>query len=99
MSIYEIHEMGEAVRGNSYVGRGIVIGKSADGKKAVFAYFIQGRSENSRNRIFEENGDEVIIHPFDASKVADPSLIIYFAGEKARGRADRHQRRPNGYGL
>ena len=77
MSIYEIHEMGEAVRGNSYVGRGIVIGKSADGKKAVFAYFIMGRSENSRNRIFVENGDEVIIHPFDASKVADPSLIIY----------------------
>ena len=77
MSIYEIHEMGEAVRGNSYVGRGIVVGKSADGKKAVFAYFIMGRSENSRNRIFVENGDEVIIHPFDASKVADPSLIIY----------------------
>ncbi|MBQ3149625.1 MAG: IMP cyclohydrolase [Clostridia bacterium] len=69
--------MGKRIHGNSYVGRGIVIGKSEDGKKAVFAYFIMGRSENSRNRIFIEDGNEVIIHPFDASKVADPSLIIY----------------------
>lgn len=77
MDIYAIKGMDEAVRGNSYVGRGIAIGKSEDAKKAVFAYFIMGRSENSRNRIFVENGDEVIIHPFDASKVEDPSLIIY----------------------
>ena len=66
-----------SIKDNSYVGRGIVIGKSADGEKAVTAYFIMGRSENSRNRIFEKNGDEVIIYPFDASKVEDPSLIIY----------------------
>ena len=77
MSIYKINDMGELIKDNSYVGRGIVIGKSEDGEKAVFAYFIMGRSENSRNRIFVENGDEVIIHPFDASKVEDPSLIIY----------------------
>lgn len=77
MSIYKINDMGELIKDNSYVGRGIVIGKSEDAKKAVFAYFIMGRSENSRNRIFVENGDEVIIHPFDASKVEDPSLIIY----------------------
>ena len=77
MDIYQTQSMASLVRGNSYVGRGIVIGKSADGKKAVFAYFIMGRSENSRNRIFVECGDEVIIHPFDASKVKDPSLIIY----------------------
>lgn len=77
MDIYAIKSMDEAVRGNSYVGRGIVIGKSEDEKKAVFAYFIMGRSENSRNRIFVENGDEVVIHPFDVSKVEDPSLIIY----------------------
>ncbi|MBE7053760.1 MAG: inosine monophosphate cyclohydrolase [Ruminococcaceae bacterium] len=69
--------MGELINGNPYVGRGIVIGKSEDGKNAVIAYFIMGRSENSRNRVFVENGDEVIIHPFDASKVEDPSLIIY----------------------
>ncbi|MGN0574014.1 MAG: IMP cyclohydrolase [Acutalibacteraceae bacterium] len=77
MSIYAIADIGELIRDNSYVGRGIVIGKSSDGKKAVAAYFIMGRSENSRNRVFIEQGDEVIIHPFDASKVEDPSLIIY----------------------
>ncbi len=77
MSIYAIADIGELIKDNSYVGRGIVIGKSSDGKKAVTAYFIMGRSENSRNRVFIEQGDEVIIHPFDASKVEDPSLIIY----------------------
>ena len=77
MGIYDINNIGELIKDNSYVGRGIVIGKSADGKKAVTAYFIMGRSENSRNRVFIEQGDEIIIHPFDASKVEDPSLIIY----------------------
>ncbi|MBQ1517665.1 MAG: IMP cyclohydrolase [Clostridia bacterium] len=77
MNVYETYDIGKLINGNPYVGRGIIIGKSADGKKAVTAYFIMGRSENSRNRIFVENGDEVIIHPFDASKVEDPSLIIY----------------------
>lgn len=77
MDIYAVNDIGELLKSNSYVGRGIVIGKSKDGKSAVFAYFIMGRSENSRNRVFVENGSEVIIHPFDASKVSDPSLIIY----------------------
>ncbi|MDD6214526.1 MAG: IMP cyclohydrolase [Firmicutes bacterium] len=77
MQPYGINNIGKLIHGNSYVGRGIIVGKSADEKKAVVAYFIMGRSENSRNRIFVENGDEVIIHPFDASKVEDPSLIIY----------------------
>lgn len=77
MDVYKQLPMGELISGNPYVGRGIVLGKSADGKNAVFAYFIMGRSENSRNRIFVENGDEVIIHPYDATKVEDPSLIIY----------------------
>lgn len=77
MNIYEINDIGSLIKDNSYVGRGIVIGKSKDSKSAVFAYFIMGRSENSRNRVFVENGSEVIIHPFDASKVEDPSLIIY----------------------
>lgn len=77
MNIYSINDMGELIHDNSYVGRGIVIGKSEDGTHAAVAYFIMGRSENSRNRIFVENGSEVIIHPFDASKVEDPSLIIY----------------------
>ena len=75
--IYNVNNIGELIKDNSYVGRGIVIGKSEDGRKAVFAYFIMGRSENSRNRIFVEKGEEVIIYPFDESKVEDPSLIIY----------------------
>lgn len=62
---------------NSYPGRGIVIGKSADGKSAVTAYFIMGRSENSRNRVFVEDGDGIRTQAFDESKLVDPSLIIY----------------------
>ena len=77
MGIYNIDCIGKLLNENTYPGRGIVIGKTPNGKKAVFAYFIMGRSENSRNRIFIENGDDVVIHPFDASKVEDPSLIIY----------------------
>lgn len=78
MNIYKINTPEELIAGNSYVGRGIVIGKTPDAKHAVFAYFIMGRSANSRNRIFseKENG-EVIIYPHDYSKVEDPSLIIY----------------------
>ena len=77
MNIYETHNIGTLISPNPYVGRGIVIGKTADGKKAVTAYFIMGRSENSRNRVFVEEGDTLMIHPFDESKVEDPSLIIY----------------------
>ncbi len=62
---------------NAYPGRGIVIGKSADGTKAVTAYFIMGRSENSRNRIFVEDGEGIRTQAFDPSKLTDPSLIIY----------------------
>ena len=79
MDIYKINDIGELITGNSYVGRGIVIGKSADGKKACAAYFIMGRSANSRNRIFTEKDGEVFTEPYDASKVQDPSLIIYAA--------------------
>lgn len=62
---------------NSYPGRGIMIGRSADGKKAVTAYFIMGRSENSRNRVFVEDGEGIRTQAFDPSKLSDPSLIIY----------------------
>ncbi len=61
----------------AYHGRGIVIGKSADGTKAVIAYFIMGRSENSRNRIFVEDGEGIRTQAFDESKMEDPHLIIY----------------------
>lgn len=77
MNIYEIKSIKELIENNSYVGRGIIIGKSEDSKKAVIAYFIMGRSENSRNRIFAEKENEIIIYPYDESKVKDPSLIIY----------------------
>ncbi len=65
------------LRENSYPGRGIVIGKSADGKYAVTAYFIMGRSENSRNRVFVEDGNGIRTQAFDPAKLTDPSLIIY----------------------
>ncbi len=79
MDIYKINNIDELIAGNSYVGRGIVIGKSEDGKKAVSAYFIMGRSANSRNRVFSEKDGAVFTEPFDATKVEDPSLIIYAA--------------------
>ena len=79
MDIYKINDIGELIKDNAYVGRGIVLGKSEDGTKAVSAYFIMGRSANSRNRIFTEKNGEVFTEPFDASKVEDPSLIIYAA--------------------
>lgn len=82
MNIYEIKSMIDRIDGNPYVGRGIVIGKSSDGKKAATAYFIMGRSANSRNRVFTVKNGEVFTEPFDASKVEDPSLIIYAALRK-----------------
>ena len=79
MNIYEVKSMHDRLAGNTYPGRGIVIGKSADGKHAAIAYFIMGRSANSRNRIFVERDDALFTEPFDASKVEDPRLIIYAA--------------------
>ena len=79
MNVYEVKTMKERLEGNSYPGRGIVVGKSADGTKACAAYFIMGRSANSRNRVFTVKNGEVFTEPFDASKVEDPSLIIYAA--------------------
>lgn len=67
----------QELKGNAYPGRGIVIGKSADGRSAVTAYFIMGRSENSRNRVFVEEGEGIRTQAFDPSKLTDPSLIIY----------------------
>lgn len=65
------------LRGNPYPGRGIVLGSSPDGEKSVIAYFIMGRSENSRNRVFVETPDGIRTQAFDPSKMTDPSLIIY----------------------
>ena len=82
MNVYELKSMPARLEGNTYPGRGIVVGKTADGKHAAFAYFIMGRSANSRNRIFTQREDAVFTEPFDASKVEDPSLIIYAAIRK-----------------
>ncbi len=79
MDIYKINDIAQLIKGNSYVGRGIVVGKTQDGKKACSAYFIMGRSANSRNRIFAEENGCIFTKPFDESKVEDPSLIIYAA--------------------
>ena len=73
----EMLSIEKELQSNSYPGRGIIIGKSADGSKAVTAYFIMGRSENSRNRVFVEEGEGIRTQAFDESKLTDPSLIIY----------------------
>ena len=77
MNVYECADIKDILSDNTYPGRGIIIGKTSDAECAAIAYFIMGRSENSRNRVFTENGDDVTIYPFDYSKVSDPSLIIY----------------------
>lgn len=73
----EMLSIEKELSGNDYPGRGIILGKSADGTKAVAAYFIMGRSENSRNRVFVEDGDGIRTQAYDESKLTDPSLIIY----------------------
>ena len=72
-----MYSLEQELKGNAYPGRGIVIGKSKDGKYAVTAYFIMGRSVNSRNRVFVEDGSGIRTQAFDPSKLSDPSLIIY----------------------
>ena len=73
----EILDIKKELASNSYPGRGIVIGKSADGENAVIAYFIMGRSVNSRNRVFVEQGDGIRTQAHDPAKLSDPSLVIY----------------------
>lgn len=72
-----IHPMKDELSATTYPGRGILLGKSGDGSKLVIAYFIMGRSENSRNRVFTAEGDGLKTKAFDESKMTDPSLIIY----------------------
>ena len=86
MDVYKINDIARLIAGNPYVGRGIVLGRSADGGKAAAAYFIMGRSANSRNRVFALRSGVLYTEPYDATKVEDPSLIIYAA---MRSLADR----------
>ena len=82
MALFDLNKL---LSENTYPGRGIVIGKSADGKKAMFAYFIMGRSVNSRNRIFERFEGGMRTKAFDESKLSDPHLIIYNPYLSAKG--------------
>lgn len=86
MNVYKTAPISDLLAGNSYAGRGIVIGKSANGKSACTAYFIMGRSANSRNRVFELTDDVLYTKPFDPAKVEDPSLIIYAAVRRFENR-------------
>ena len=85
MNIYKINDIGELIKDNPYVGRGIVIGKTENSECAAVAYFIMGRSNNSRNRVFQKHGTDLYTEPYDASKVEDPSLIIYAAVRETEG--------------
>ena len=78
MNVYRTAKINELLENNSYVGRGLIIGKSLNGEKAVVAYFIMGRSQNSQNRIFVKEDQNLKILPFDETKIDDPSLIIYY---------------------
>ena len=77
MNVYEIGSMAEKLSSNTYPGRGIVLGVTPDGKKAVAAYFIMGRSVNSRNRVFVKEADGIRTEAYDPSLMVDPHLIIY----------------------
>ncbi len=83
---YTLSSIEEALSRTDYPGRGIIIGRSPDGSNAMTAYFIMGRSENSKNRVFREEGEDVVIYPYDYSKVEDPSLIIYSPVRRLGGR-------------
>ena len=86
MGIYDTKTIGQRIDGNPYVGRGIVIGTTQDGKNAVSAYFIMGRSANSRNRVFVKEEETLYTKPFDESLVEDPTLIIYAAQRRVDNR-------------
>lgn len=77
MNVYDIEHLSEKLAGNTYPGRGIVLGLTPDGKNAVAAYFIMGRSVNSRNRVFVEEPDGIRTEAFDPGLMKDPHLIIY----------------------
>ena len=89
----------QELKGNAYPGRGIVIGIFKDGTKAVAGYFIMGRSENSRNRVFVEEGEGIRTQAFDPSKLEDPSLIIYAPVRVLGNDTDCNKRRPDRYRI
>ena len=86
MNIYETPTIKERIKGNPYVGRGIILGMSDNARFGVAAYFIMGRSANSRNRVFAAQDGALYTRPYDETKVEDPSLIIYAAVRECEGR-------------
>ena len=84
MSAIKVKSLDDLLKNNTYPGRGIVVGLTPDNENSVFVYFIMGRSENSRNRIFQQHQDDITIYPYDKSKVDDPSLIIYSPVKKLK---------------
>ena len=86
MSVYTSRKFSEVVEGNSYPGRGIIVGMTEDARYGVCAYFIMGRSSNSRNRVFVERDDALYTEAFDPSKLEDPSLIIYSPVKNIEGK-------------
>ncbi len=77
MNNFKTRDVGAVLRKNSFPGQGIVVGLSKNGKHAVMAYFILGKNEDSRNRVFNDFDDRVMVYPFDASRIGDPSKVIY----------------------
>ena len=88
----EVVSLGKELRENTYPGRGIVLGKSADGKYAVAAYFIMGRSENSRNRVFVEEGEGIRTQAFDPEKLTDEEIMAEQGREVTRLVIDRGEK-------
>ena len=78
----EMRSIAKQLQENSYPGRGIIIGRTSDGSKAVTAYFIMGRSENSRNRVFVEDGEGIRTQAYDPSKLEDPSFRYHACGKR-----------------
>ncbi len=96
--MYQI-DLASYLQNNSYPGRGVLLGMHQDGKHGVIAYFIMGRSENSRNRVFVAEGEDMKTQAFDPAKVVDPSLIIYYPVLDPALRHGGHQRRPDRHGV
>ena len=92
-----VFDISQELMSNAYPGRGIILGRTPDNKKNVIAYFIMGRSENSRNRVFTETEDGIRTEAFDPSKMVDPSLIIYHPVRLYKRHPSRYQRRPDRY--
>ncbi len=86
MNVYKIEQIADKLRTNTYPGRGIILGITPDATKRIAAYFIMGRSRNSRNRIFKEEPDGISTEAFDPSLLEDPSLIIYHPVRELGGR-------------